>query len=193
MFLSFIHRLQDLQRLPPRSATNRRDLQISPARLLEGLPELGSVLYLPMCLHCAPRRDLPRGLLVETMQLAPLLLTRTLAAASTITVEGPREWIDCLDREGRNCARLHLLPDTDYLAWDRLLDQGAPVPASAPSDWLRPPRPACASVLRFHLRRLAGLSVLGAEVCMPISALTQQLADQIARAEAVPLQPANSD
>src|SRR3546814_12231625 len=88
-------------------------------------------------------RELPRGLLAEAMQLAPLLQTRRLVAASAITVEGPREWIDCVDREGRTCARLHLLPDTDYLAWDRLLACGEPM-AATPARWLRHPRPASA-------------------------------------------------
>lgn len=193
MFDSLVHRLQDLQRTRSAPTLNRRSLPTTPERVVDGLPELGSVLYVPMCPEGSVLRELPCGLLVEMMQLVPLLQTRTLVAASTITVEGPREWIDCLDREGRSCARLYLLPDTDYLAWDRLLEQGRAMPAERPSRWLRPPRPACAKVLRFHVRRLAGLTVLGAEVRTPISSLSRQLADQIARAEAVPLQAAFSD
>ncbi len=81
-------------------------------------------------------RELPRGLLVEAMQLAPLLQTRWLLA-SMITVEGSRKWIECVDREGRCWARLYLLPDTDYLAWDRLRACGGPVPAARPARWLR--------------------------------------------------------
>ena len=191
MFVSLIHRLRDMQGIKPASAIHRRRLPTAPARLIDGLPELGNVLYVPMCPDGTVLRELPRGLLVETMQLAPLLQTCTLCAASAISVEGPREWIDCLDREGRSCARLHLLPDTDYLAWDRLLEPGQP--AADPSAYrLRPSRPACARVLRFHTRQLAGLTVLGAEIRMPISPLARQLAGQIARAEAVPLQPATS-
>lgn len=192
MFVSLVHRWRDLHRSKTASAVNRRSLQTAPERLIAGLPELGSVLYVPMCPGGPVSRELPRGLLVEVMQLAPLLRTHTLVAASAITIDGPREWIDCLDHEGRSHARLHLLPDTDYLAWDRLLEQEL-VQAGRLSRWLRPPRPACAKVLRFHTRRLAGLTVLGAEVCMSISSLGRQLAGQIARAEAVPLQLANSD
>ncbi|WEN16220.1 hypothetical protein PY254_06015 [Rhodanobacter sp. AS-Z3] len=193
MFISLVHRLQDLQRSKPGSTISCRRLQTAPMGLIERLPELGKVLYVPMCPRGATTSALPRGLLVDMMQLAPLLQTRTLVAASTITVEGPREWIDCLDREGRRCARLHLLPDTDYLAWDRLLEQGRPMHGDGLSRGLRQPLPACARLLRFHTRRLAGLTVLGAEVCGPVSSLGRQLAGQIARSEAVPLQMASGD
>lgn len=191
MFASLVHRLQELQRTPPVSAINRRSLPTTPAHLVESLPGLGNVLYVPMCPDGSLVRELPRGVVVEMMQLAPLMQTRQLAAASTITIEGPREWIDCLDREGRSCARLHLLPDTDYLAWDRLLARAKPVLPSGSAHRLRPARPACAKVLRFRVRHLAGLVVLGAEVCVPLSSLGEHLAGQIARAEAVPLLLAN--
>lgn len=193
MFVFSIHRLQDLQQTKPSLTISRRSLRTAPARLVDHLPELGNVLYLPMCPDGSFTRELPRGLLVEMMQLAPLLQTRTLAAASAITAEGPREWIDCLDRDGRGCARLHLLPDTDYLAWDCLLEHGQSAQVRRPVRGLRQARPACARVLRFRTRQLAGLTVLGADICVPISSLGQQLADQIARAEAVPLQPSSRD
>ncbi|WP_426688883.1 hypothetical protein [Rhodanobacter ginsengiterrae] len=192
MFVSSVHRWRDLPRSKAASTVNRRSLQTAPARLIAGLPELGSVLYVPMRPDGSVLRELPRGVLVEVMQLAPLLQTRTLVAASAITSDGPREWIDCLDHEGRSHARLHLLPDTDYLAWDRLLEPALAQAGRLPR-WLRPARPACAKVLRFHTRRLGGLTVLGAETRMPISSLGRQLAGQIACTEAVPLQLANND
>jgi len=58
-------------------------------------------------------RELPPGVLLESICLAPLLPCRSLLAASAITVEGPREWIECLDADGQTRARLYLLPDTD--------------------------------------------------------------------------------
>lgn len=183
------HRLQELRLPASASAVSRRGLCMAQACFVAALPALGNVLYVPMRPNGSVVRELPRGLLVETMQLMPLLQTRRLVAASAITVDGPREWIDCVDREGRTCARLHLLPDTDYLAWDRLLACGEPK-AAVPARWLRQPRPASARVLRFQWRRLAGLDVLGAEITVRISPLSRQLAGQIARAEAVPLQPA---
>ncbi|KRE85435.1 hypothetical protein ASG75_07530 [Rhodanobacter sp. Soil772] len=186
MFVSLVHRLQDLRLQAATASVSRRGLRMTPARLIAGLPALGSVLYVPMRPGGSTVRELPRGLLVEAMQLVPLLQTRWLMAASMITVEGPREWIECMDREGRACTRLHLLPDTDYLAWDRLLAGGEPMPASKPARWLRP---ASAQVLRFHTRRLAGLDVLGAEATAAVSPLSRQLAGRIAHAETVPLQP----
>ena len=188
MFVSLVHRLQDLRLQAATAPVSRRGLRVTPVRLIAGLPALGNVLYVPMRPGSSTVRELPRGLLVEAMQLAPLLQTRWLMAASMITVEGPREWIECMDREGCVCARLHLLPDTDYLAWDRLLAGDGPMPAAKPAHWLRHPCPASAQVLRFHARRLAGLDVLGAEATAVVSALSRQLAGRIARAEAVPLQ-----
>jgi hypothetical protein len=181
------HRLLELASPASASAISQRGLCVALARFVAEMPALGNVLYVPMCPNGMAAQALPRGVLVEAMQLAPLLQTRRLVAASAITVEGPREWIDCVDREGRICARLHLLPDTDYLAWDRLLACGKPMVAT-PARWLRPPRPASARVLRFQWRRLAGLGVLGADMADGISPLSRQLAGQIARAEAVPLQ-----
>lgn len=193
MFVPSAHHLQVLPRSGTLLPVDGRGQRLAAARLVNALPALGSVLYVPMCVAATAPAALPRGLLVEVMQLAPLLQTRALLAGCAITIEGPREWLDCLDREGRCRARLHLLPDTDYLAWDRLLNQAQPVRPGKPSRWLRRPRPAWATVLRFHTRRLAGLSVLGAAACPRLSALGRQLAEQIARAEAVPLQPANTD
>ncbi|WP_350016743.1 hypothetical protein ABNK63_03860 [Rhodanobacter sp. IGA1.0] len=193
MFVPPVHRLQDLRRAIPAQAIHWRCLRTTPAQLVERLPELGGVLYVPMRPDGAQPHEWPRGLLVDTMQLAPLLQTRRLAAAGMITSEGPREWIECLDREGRGCVRLHLLPDTDYLAWDRLLEHARVAPGGRPSRRLRQPCPVYAKVLRFHARRLAGLVVLGAEPCLPISPLGRQVAGQIARAEAVPLQLAHRD
>ena len=170
-------------------ATSRPCWPIAPAMLLRHLPSLGSVLYLPMSLALieAPTR----GLLVETMRLAPLLRTRYLAAASVITSEGPREWIDCVDRLGQRCARLYLLPDTDYLAWDALSNTTATMTSTDPAiqhaSVLRHTKSASAHVLRFHWRQLAGLDVLSAEAATQISALSEHLIGQVAAAEAVPL------
>jgi len=173
-------------------ATSRRCWRVSPATLLRCLPPLGSVLYLSMQSRVSEIEEIPRGLLVESMQLAPLLQTHYLVAASTITSEGPREWIECVDRHGHLCARLYLLPDTDYLAWDALLDCAeattVPTMASMHAGWPRNSRSVSAHLLRFHWRRLAGLDVLGAEVSTHLSSLSRHLVGQVAGAEAVSLQ-----
>lgn len=188
MFSPLLHRLQRRDLHAAGAAISQRCLRLAPAQFVGGLPALGSVLYVPMHPCMSSIREMPTGLLVETMQLAPLLQVRWVVAASSITSEGPREWIECVDRDGHQCARLHLLPDTDYLAWDALLTSGESVPAPRPARWPRNPRPASAQLLHFHMRRLAGLRVLGAEGAPGISMLGRHLAVQIAQAEAVSLQ-----
>ena len=172
-------------------ATSRPCWPIAPAMLLRHLPSLGSVLYLPLSPSLSLIEEPTRGLLVETMRLAPLLRTRYLAAASVITSEGPREWIDCVDRLGQRCARLYLLPDTDYLAWDALSNTTASMTSTAPAiqhaSVPRHTKSASAHVLRFHWRQLAGLDVLSAEAATQVSALSEHLIGQVAAAEAVPL------
>lgn len=191
MFASLLHRLQDLHRAGSVPSIHRRRMRMDPAELFDALPALGSVLYMPVCPRGQPPSALPGGVLVETMQLAPLLQTTTLDVVCAITTDGPREWADCRDARGRLCARLYLLPDTDYLAWDHLFGAS---PGVSPGDVPHAERQrhgACVALLRFHVRAMAGLRVLGAEIHPPASALSRQLAGQIARAEAVMLQRAD--
>jgi hypothetical protein len=172
-------------------ATSRRCWRVSPDMLLRELPALGSVLYLPMQPIVSAIEEIPRGLLVDSMQLAPLLQTHYLVAASAITSEGPREWIECVDRYGHLCARLYLLPDTDYLAWDALLASAEAMSVSTTAPMQSRPRNSrsvSAHLLRFHWRQLAGLDVLGAEVATQVSTLSRHLVGQVAGAEAVSLQ-----
>jgi hypothetical protein len=189
MFSSLLYRLQGRCLHAAGTVISRRCLRLAPAQFVGGLPALGSVLYVPMRPRMSSTWEMPTGLLVEMMQLAPLLQVRWVVAASSITSEGPREWIECVDREGHQCARLHLLPDTDYLAWDALLASGEPMPVPRPAHWPRDPRPASAQLLHFHMRRLGGLHVLGGEGTPRISILGRHLAAQIAHAEALSLQP----
>jgi|GEM_PF-5940146 len=162
------------------SAVMSRYRKLSTPRLLaERLPALGNVLYVPM--HDPVRSDdkLPSGLLAGSLSLAPLLQVRALLAVSMIDVEGPREWIECLDGSGRPRVRLYLLPDTDYCAWDAMLDCGQPAPlASLPSRHSIPCN-AEATMLRFRWRRLAGLRLLQAETAAQASELSRQLAEQM--------------
>ncbi len=157
----------------------RRWLRITPTSLAAALPALDSVLYMPLAAGAPPLPALPRGLLVETPQLTLLLRVRWLMVVSVIEVDGPREWIDGLDRTGRPCVRLHLLPDTDYLGWDRLLAGGEPAIAmpDTPHLWALDAYPLC-----FHRRPLGGLDVLRGEEASELSPLGRQLAGRIARA-----------
>lgn len=182
MFSPLIHRLQECCPSAGAATTSRRWLQLAPAWLARHLPALGGVLYEPMRSGRAAVWELPRNLLVESMPLMPLLQGQRLAAVSTITVEGPREWIECVDGDDRLCARLHLLPDTDYLAWDALLDHAEPAGAPMSRRWSHACQPAGAQLLRFHLRRLAGLDVLGSAAVIRISPLSRQLIERIVHA-----------
>lgn len=151
------------------------------ATLVESLPMLGCVLYMPLaaCGSGLPQR--PCKVLVETPPLALLLRVHWLLAVTEVAVDGPREWIDGIDRDGRPCVRLHLLPDTDYLGWDRLLARGAPVPAMPHVSHLQALE-ACP--LRFRRDQLAGFDVLRGETITCLSPLGRQLAGRIVRAHA---------
>jgi hypothetical protein len=159
--------------------TCRSRLCLGTARWFAGLPALGSVLYVPAASGPLRGRPLP-GLLVESVELAPLLHTRSLASVSAITPDGPREWMECRDADEHLLARLYLLPDTDYLAWDALHAAGAGKAAAARAG-VPAGQPASARLLRFRLRRHAGLQLLGAEAVDATSTLVRELAARIAR------------
>jgi len=163
----------------------RRWRRMAPAALLHRLPALGCVLYLP---GGSVGIDPPHGCLLGARDLEPLLRTHWLAEAGEVTTDGPREWIECVDVRGVTQARLHLLPDTDYLAWDRLLAAGECV--EAPAGWRASRRfqPASARLCCFEWRALACLRLLDARLAPAASAVGQRLAGQVARAEALPLQ-----
>lgn len=79
--------------------------------LIAALPALGPLL----CLYPA----------VEAHPLAALERARGCRTAVTLDSDGPSESLQFLDRQGRCCLQLCLLPDSDYLQWDRLSGQVA--------------------------------------------------------------------
>lgn len=170
-----------------RTVVSRRIQRMTPHMLMHKLPDLGSVLYL----YVTPTADiadhLPPRLVVAQHAYAPLLDIRWLAAVSVVTDDGPREWCDCVDRFGRTRARLHLLPDTDYLVWDTLMTSH-PSERSAP-EWLGLPtfRPDSASVTNFRLREFAGLTMLERGIPTALSLLGGRVAERIASEESAVL------
>lgn len=163
-----------------------RWLRIDPAALAARLPLLGTVLYLPMRGEASP--DHPaRGWLAESAELAPLLHTRWLLASCVIGADGPREWLECVDANGCLRARLHLLPDTDYLAWDVLLSAATPASAPAFHRVQRPFRAASARLLHFTQRRVGNMDVLGGRDAARLSVLGQGIAREVVKAEALDL------
>lgn len=169
-----------------RSTSTTRWLAITPRTLIEGLGQLGGVLYLaPPPGGCPMQHSAPFGCIAESADLAPLLVTEYVGLTCAITAEGPREWIDCIDGQGETLARIYLLPDTDYLAWDGLFVDAmivdSPVRHAPDRDWWR----ACrARVLSFRRHRLVGFDVIGAQDAC-ISPLGHGVARDIAVSESV--------
>jgi hypothetical protein len=150
------------------------------------LPGLGNVLYLHSATDAALTDDIPQGLLVQRA-FVPLLSAHWLAAVSAVTDDGPREWCECIDAHGRTRARWHLLPDTDYLAWDALTALCAP--CVSPRLDRQPMRPDCARAMSFRLREIAGLLWLEQQPSVALSLVGDRVARRIAHAESVAWQP----
>jgi hypothetical protein len=167
----------------------RCSVPMSGVELASRLPLLGGVLYLPA--PPSAQQDLPvsTGWLVARRELAPLFETRELVGACMIGADGPREWIDCMDAQARPRARLHLLPDTDYLAWDALLAESRLLPAAP----LHPERMVCraasATLVHFRHGRVGALQILETAPLAQVSALGRGIASDVARAAAVELGP----
>lgn len=178
-------RSTSLYRRAPRAVVSRRIRRITPHALISMLPGLGSVLYLHASSNTAMPDALPQGLLIAQRSFAPLLDAHWLVAVSVVTDDGPREWCECMDRSGYTRARWHLLPDTDYLAWDALTAPCTGV--SSPID-MQPLRPDHASVVNFRLRELAGMLILDQDVPAVLSPLGDRIAARIAHAESALLQ-----
>lgn len=165
------------------SAASRRRLGLSSVQWLAALPALGDVLYLCNRVGSPTRDEVRPGALVESIELAPLLQWRSLEAVTEITRNGPREWIECLAAEARIAARLYLLPDTDYLAWDALHAGAIPLSCEGPGAGAATWSPARVQLLRFRTRRVGGLEMLGCDSASDISSLSRQLAGRLARDE----------
>jgi hypothetical protein len=187
MFGWLTTRSTSLCRHAPVTVVSRRSRQITPSSLISKLPSLGSVLYLHASSTASMHGNLPAGWLVTQRAFAPLLDTRWLVATSAVTDDGPREWLECMDRFGCTRARLHLLPDTDYLAWDALMGTCEP-DSHPPIAYGMPPfRPDHAAVVNFQVRELAGLLLLEQGGCSVLSAMGDRIAARIAQAESAVL------
>lgn len=169
---------------------SRTSVRMSGAELAARLPLLGGVLYLPACARPHASRELVSGWLVERADLAGLLHVEELRASSMIGADGPREWIDGFDAGGQFCVRLHLLPDTDYLAWDALLSGGSPLPAAPVCPGEVACKAAMAQLVCFRTVRLASFDLLGTLPLGQLSPLGRGIARDVARAAAVVLEPA---
>lgn len=172
-------------------------------RLVDELPRLGPVLWLER----GERRPLPKRspatgggvLLLEHSALAALAHSAAVTAHSAITPNGPREWLCFNDDAGATRAKLYLLPDTDYFAWDQMTAAGRLAPAipttqpwHAHGAFLRGALARLAGgwrarVLVFELRRMPWLRALAARPPLRISLFGFELARAIAGDEGAEL------
>jgi len=173
------------------------------ARFAEWLPRLGAVLWLER----RDRRPSPsravigsRGVLLLDHPALSALAHCTAATAHTqVTPHGPREWLGFRDADGETQAKLFLLPDTDYLAWDEMTAASDLAPTTMePLRWhahtaflrqafARLGAPWHARLLTFDHRRLPWLHTLGAQPPLRISLLGLDIARAIARTEGAEL------
>lgn len=167
-------------RLPFAGAgADRRWRRMSPRELAARLPSAGPLLTLATVM---PADAAPvSGLLVARAELAPLQVMHWLVVASRVDADGPHEWIECRDRDGRLGLQCHLLPDTDYLGWETLAGATDAAPArSVPP--LRDPPPSFLGVLDFRWRRHAGLNLVDALDVTAVSRWGAETVRAVARA-----------
>ncbi|TBR40238.1 MULTISPECIES: hypothetical protein [Dyella] len=175
-----------LTRFPWCSRTHgacQRWLAFDPGQLAAHLPALGSVLYQWTRDAEYDAMAPTRGWLVQQPHLRAVVGVTHIQCVSMVGARGPREWFDCIDMAGQVRARIYLLPDTDYLAWDALMASGTPV--QAPPSW-RPTyshRRATAKPVQFQCRTLPGLTLLQARRVEVLSTLGRDVAEECAGAE----------
>lgn len=172
-------------------------------RLAEWLPRLGAVLWLERReRRSASMRALigARGIvLLEHPALATLAHCSAISAHTAVTPQGPREWLSFRDAKNEAHAKLFLLPDTDYLAWDEMAAATRLAPSreesprwQAHTAFLRGALARLGSswrarVLRFDLKKLPWLRTLDAQPPLRLSLLGLELARAIARSEGAEL------
>lgn len=156
-------------------------------RFLGLLPALGTVLYLPVAqLRAWPIARPQTGVVAESPLLLPLLHTRRLRMVTQIATTGPLEWLDCEDGVGQCLARIYLLPDSDYLVWDRITADGEPEEKALPG-LLRRWRPGAAVLTGFRMRQLARMPLLSCSGYERLSGIALRVAGDLACRERVHL------
>ena len=178
----------------PRAGDRAGMAALDLAVVAEWLPRLGTVLWLerrdassaPMRMRASPRL-----LLLEHAAAGVLARCTGLRAWSSVTPQGPREWLSLHHASGEIAARLYLLPDSDVLAWDQMLAslglvpaEAAPVDAPVHASFLRRALMRFghrwqARLLAFDLKPLPWLHTLGAKAPLRISLLGLDLARTI--------------
>jgi hypothetical protein len=167
---------------------SERCLGVTPSAFVHWLPLLGSVLYVPLRTEADASARWPDGLLSESPLLTPMLRTRFLRVLGMVSADGPREWIECLDARGEILAQLHLLPDTDYLAWDNLPSDSAVIISLPRHGRAHLFHGAATHVIRFRCQPLANIVCLGEASPPRISPLGRVIAQAIAGSQPLLMQ-----
>lgn len=162
---------------------SQRWLAFAPGQLAAQLPALGSVLFQWTREAECEAMSSTRGWLVQQPQLRALVGVTHIQCVSMIGARGPREWFDCVAADGQVRARIFLLPDTDYLAWDALVASGTPVHEPPCRRSAYGYRRATARPVQFLCRALPGLTLLQARVVETLSVLGRDVAEECAGAE----------
>lgn len=169
--------------------------------LAHSLARLGPVLWLERRVRTEAdsphRRRVPvsHGVRIGHPAVAGLAQCTNAMAHTAVAPQGPREWLSFRDASGDLRAKLFLLPDTNYLAWDEMTDaaclqpqrvDAAPWQAHAAflrSAWARLGHAWGARVLSFQSRRLRWSHLLDAQPPLRLSLIGIELAVAIARSE----------
>lgn len=175
--------------------------------LCQGLCGLGPVLCLyDDAAQVASVRLAPGAPLPWQRELVGLLGARRLQPVASLDNEGPQEGLWFLDADGRPRFGLCLLPDSDYLAWERFLATLPVWPAvgGAGAGWcerlfarlqrrLQAGPDWYAGLRRFRLGAAAGLPVLALEPVPTLSPASRLRARDLAGRSHARLDPHADD
>lgn len=163
-------------------------------RIANWLPRLGSVLWLYRQRGGTAPCPLPESSAEMAFDHPALLALGSCVRVrvdAAVTSQGPRECLEFLDAAGEVQAKLFLLPDTDYLAWDQMLAPRLRQPElREAAHWQAPLRYLRAAVARLGtpwralpLRFAQGRPTLAASIPGTLSPVGQRLAAAIASDE----------
>ena len=164
------------------------------ADIVRWLPRLGCVLWVYREHLRRPSDaigDAYRGWPGDQLTLQALVRCTAIRTDVSVTSQGPRECVEFVGRDSVVQAKLFLLPDTDYLAWDLMLasHRGPSQPADG-NQWQAPLRYLCSMVVRIGARWHAvpmrftqRRSALAASIPHALSPMGERLAITIAKDE----------
>lgn len=116
-------------------------------------------------------------------ELLGMVCARRLVASVLVDSHGPRESLHFLGAGGWPLASIWLLPDSDFLAWECLLEHLPDTPTADVAWWQELPHHAprgCARVRRFSSTRLGDHALIDAAPAAHLSHIGRERARQIA-------------